>query len=112
MFRHIVCSLHIYDTLVSLSTKTPRLYNVVVKYYHIIFYAAGKHFIFVINKYKGKFHFIIDFKNAVVFIASSTAGYSCCLVLRLLHIFALQKQNPTLFRYSLTLHFCDKQTQM
>ena len=60
MVCHIVCRLHIYGTLVSLSTDTPQLYNIVVKYYNIIVYSTGKHCIVAINKYKGKFHFIID----------------------------------------------------
>ena len=54
---------NIYDALVSLSTDTPRLYNAIVQYYHIIVYATGKHCIFAINQYKGKFHFMIDFKS-------------------------------------------------
>ena len=92
MFRHIVFSLHIYNTLVSLSTDTTRLYNIVVKYYHTIVYSTGKNCIVSINKYKGKFHFTIYFKNAVVFIVSSTAGYSCCSVLCLFRIFISKNQ--------------------
>ena len=111
MFSHIVYCLHIYNTLVSLTTDTQRLYQVVVKYDHIIVYDTGKHCIFAINQYKGNFHFIIYFKHTVVFITSITAGSFCCSVLRLLRIFVLQQPNPTLFRYSLTFHFCDKQTK-
>ena len=76
------------------------LYNVVVKYYHTIVYSTGKNCIVAINKYKGNFHFIIYFKNAVVFIVSSTAGSSCCSVLCLFRIFAFRQPNSTLFRYS------------
>ena len=61
LFCHIVCSLHIYDTLVSISTDTLQRYNIVVKYYHTIVYSTGKHCIIEINKYNGKFHLIIDF---------------------------------------------------
>ena len=94
MFCHIVCRLHIYNTLVYLTTYTLRLNNVVVEYYHIIVFATGKHFIFAINQYKGKFDFINGFKNVIVFIASITAGSSCFWVLRLLHIFLFQQPNP------------------
>ena len=76
MFRHIVCCLHIYDTQVSLSTDTTRLYNAVVKYYHTIVYVTSKHCIVVINKYKGEFHLVIYFKSAFVFIVLSTSGSS------------------------------------
>ena len=61
MFCHSVCRLHIYDTLVSLSTDTPRQNSVVIKYYYTIVYFTDKHCIVAINKYKGKFHFIIYF---------------------------------------------------
>ena len=84
-------------------TKIPRLYNAVVKYYHRIIYATGKHCIFAINQYKGKFYFIIYFKNAVVFIASSTAGSSCCLVL-CLFIFLLSN-NRILHCFAILSHF-------
>ena len=78
MFSHIVYCLHIYNTLVSLSTDKTRLYNVIIKYYHTIVYSTGKNCIVAINKYKGEFHFIIYFKSAVLFIVSSTAGSCCC----------------------------------
>ena len=45
--------------MVSLSTDTPRRYNAVVKYYHTIVYSTGKNCIVAINKYKGKFHYIV-----------------------------------------------------
>ena len=93
----LIYCLHIYDTMVSLSTDIPLLYNVVVKYCHTIVYSTGKHCIVAINEYKGKFHFIIYFKKAIVFIVSSTAGSSCCSVLCLFHIFAFEQPNPTLF---------------
>ena len=90
-------------------TDTTRLYNVVVKYYHTIVYATSKQCIVAINKYKGEFHLIIYLKSAVVFIVSSTAGSSCCSLLCFFHISSFQQPNPTLFLYSLTLHFRNQQ---
>ena len=72
--------------------------------YHIFSNTMGKYCILAINKHKGKWHFIDDFKNPILFIASSTAGSSCCWVLCILHIFAFRKPNPTLYSLSLTLY--------
>ena len=72
--------------------------------YHIFSNTTGKHFIFTINHHKSKWHFIDDFTNAILFIASSTAGSSCCWVLRLLYIFAFQQPNPALYCLYLTLY--------
>ena len=101
-FRHIVCCLHIYDTLVSLLTNTTWLYNVAVKYYHNIVYVTSKHFIIAINKSKGEFHIIIYYKGAVVFIVLSTAGSSCCSLLCFYHI--LITNNQILHFFSILSH--------
>ena len=72
--------------------------------YHKFSNIKGKHCILKINQYKGKWHFIDDFINTILFIASSTAGCSCCWVLRLLHIFVFWQLNPTPYCLSLTLY--------
>ena len=102
MFCHSVYRLHIYDTLVSISTNTPRQQNVVVKYYHTIVYSTGKNCIVAINKYKVKFHYIIYFKNAIVFIVSSTDGSSSCSFLYLL-IFLIDN-NQILHCFAINSH--------
>ena len=103
-FHCILFCLHIYNTLVTIMTNTPRLYQVVVKYYHIFSNNTGKHCIFAINQHKVKWHYIDDFTNAILFIASSTAGSSCCWLLQLLHTVALQQPNPTPYCLSLTFY--------
>ena len=107
LLSHIVSRLHIHDTLVSISTNTMRLYNVVVTYYHTSVYVTRKNFIVAINKYKVEYHLILYFKRAVVFIVSSTAVLSCCSLFYIYHIFFSFNQIITLFRYSLTFHFRD-----
>ena len=87
--HNIVYCLNIYNILVTLTTNTPWLYTVVVKYYHIFSNNTGKHCIFAINQPKGKWRSIDDFTTAMLFIASSTAGTSHCWFLHLLHTFCV-----------------------
>ena len=71
--------------------------------YHIFSNTTGKHWIFAINKHRGKWNSIDYFINTILSIASSTTGSSCCWVLRILHIFAFQQPNITMYFLSLTL---------
>ena len=89
-----------------ISTNSTRLYNAVFTYYHTIVFVTSKNCIVAIKEYKGEFHHIIYFKIAVVFIVSGTAVPSCCSLFFIYHIFFSFNRIFTLFRYSLTFHFC------
>ena len=62
---YIVFCLNVYNTLVTITTDTPRLYQVVVKYYHTFSNNTGNHCIFALNQQKGKWHSIDDFTNDI-----------------------------------------------
>ena len=101
-FHYVVFCLHIYNTLVTVTTNTPRLYEVVVKYCHIFSNTTGKHCIFAINQPRGKWHSIDDCTNAIFLsclesLVSLVVGfYVFCIHLRcnnrILHCIACPSQ--------------------
>ena len=87
-----VCSTKFYILL--LSDPYSASMNLFCIYFRLfrVTYVTGKHCIVAINKYKGKFHLIIYFKIAVVFIVLISASSSCCSLLYFFIFFVSNNQ--------------------
>ena len=105
MFCHIVSRVHIHNTLVFISTDTPRPNNVVCTYYYTIIYVTSKCCSVAINEYKCEYRHTIYFKIAVVIIVLSTAVTYCCSLFYIYQTFIFFIRIITLFQYSLLFHF-------
>ena len=104
-FHHIVFCLNIYNTLVTLTNNIPRLYQVVVKYYHIFYNNTVKHCILAINQHKGKWNPLMILLPIFCLLRwvplqpDLVDFYVFCI-----H-FALQRPNPIPYHLSLTFYF-------